>query len=270
MAGLVSYATMSAPKIGFIGFGEAASAIAKGLKTEGVSDVAAFDVRSIEDQAAGVGVDVVSSPGDLAARVDVIFSAVVAKAAVEAAESVASGLAGHHLYVDLNSASPAVKQEVARIIEPSGAGFVEASVMSAVPPLGHRVPMLLGGKGAGRFAELMSPFGMKLEVLGEDVGPASAIKMFRSVMIKGLEALILECRQGARLFDAEERVFRSLIESFPGLDWNELADYLSERTRLHGERRGREMEEAAKTLEGLGVEPIMAEAAAKRLLAGDK
>ena len=261
---------MSAPRIGFIGFGEAASAIAEGLQCEGVSDIAAFDVQAIEDRSAGVGVDVVETPGELAQRTDIIFSAVVAKAAVGAAESVASDLTAHHLYVDLNSASPAVKQEVAGIIEPSGASFVEASVMSAVPPLGHRVPMLLGGKGAARFAELMRPFGMQLEVLGEDVGPASAIKMFRSVMIKGLEALVLECRQGARLFDAEERVFRSLSESFPGLDWNELADYLSERTRVHGERRGREMEEAAKTLEALGVEPIMAAAAAKRLLAGDK
>ena len=114
---------MSAPRIGFIGFigfGEAASAIAKGLKGEGVSDIAAFDVQAIEDRSAGVGVDVVETPGELAQRTDIIFSAVVAKAAVGAAESIASDLTAHHLYVDLNSASPAVKQEVARIIEPSG------------------------------------------------------------------------------------------------------------------------------------------------------
>ena len=199
---------MSAPRIGFIGFGEAASAIAKGLRSEGVGNIAAFDVQPIGDRAAGV--DVVDTPAELAARADVIFSAVVAKAAVAAAESVASDLAARHLYVDLNSASPAVKQDVARIVAPSGAGFVEASIMSAVPPLGHRVPMLLGGTGASRFAELMRPLGMQLEVLGEDVGPASAIKMFRSVMIKGLEALVLECRQGARLFDAEWRKRRRL------------------------------------------------------------
>ena len=247
-------------KIGFIGFGEAASAIANGLKSEGVNDITAFDVRPVD------GVEVAATPRELAERAEVIFSAVVSKAVVEAAASIASDLGSDHFYVDLNSVSPAVKQEVARVIEPSGAAFVEASVMSAVPPLEHRVPMLLGGKGAARFAELMRPYRMNLEVIGEDVGPASAIKMFRSVMIKGIEALVLECREGARQFDAEERVFRSLSESFPGLDWNGFADYLSERTRLHGERRGREMEEAARTLEALGVEPVMAKAAAKRLL----
>lgn len=257
---------MSVPRIGFIGFGEAASAIAKGLKSGGVSDIAAFDVRPIGTS----GVDVVETPRELAARADVLFSAVVAKAAVAAVESIAFDLTAHHLYIDLNSTSPAVQRQIASIVEPTGAGFVEAAVMSAVPPLGHRVPMLLGGKGAARFTELMVPLGMSLEVLGEDVGPASAIKMFRSVMIKGLEALVLECREGARHFDAEERVFRSLTESFPGLDWNELADYLSERNRLHGERRAREMEQAARTLEELGVEPIMAEAAARRLVARER
>jgi 3-hydroxyisobutyrate dehydrogenase-like beta-hydroxyacid dehydrogenase len=257
---------MSAPSIGFIGFGEAASAIAAGLKREGVRDLAALDVRPIEAS----GVAIVATARELAARADVIVSAVVAGAAIAAAESMASDLDADHLYVDLNSTSPAVQQRIAAIVEPSGAAFVEASVMSAVPPLGHRVPMLLGGRGASRFAELMSPYGMNLEVLGDEVGTASAIKMFRSVMIKGLEALVLECRQGARHFGAEDRVFRSLSESFPGLDWGELADYLAERNRLHGERRAREMEEAARTLEELGVEPVMAEAAVKRLRAGDR
>ncbi len=105
---------MSAPRIGFIGFGEAASAIAKGLKCEGVSDIAAFDVQAIEDRSAGVGVDVVETPGELAQQADIIFSAVVAKAAVGAAESVASDLATHHLYVDLNSASPASSNRAGR------------------------------------------------------------------------------------------------------------------------------------------------------------
>jgi 3-hydroxyisobutyrate dehydrogenase-like beta-hydroxyacid dehydrogenase len=180
-------------------------------------------------------------------------------------EEAAAHLEPRHLYVDINSVSPAVKQAVGEAVAARGARFVEAAVMSTVPPLGHRVPMLLCGSGAAAFSERMGPYGMSLEVLDGPLGSASAIKMFRSVIIKGLEALMLECVLGAEQYGASARVFASVSASIPGIDWNRLAHYMIGRTAIHAERRVHEMEEVARTLSDLGVDPIMASATARRI-----
>jgi 3-hydroxyisobutyrate dehydrogenase len=261
-------------KIGFIGFGEAGYAIAEGLNGEGPNDLFACDVGAnspeigdkIRNHAKKAGVVLVDSLEELADKSDVIFSVVVANVALQVAEDVASYLNPRHIYVDLNSTSPAIQQQVGEVISQAGADFVEAAVMAAVPKHGHRVPMLLGGKAAPKFVGLMGRSGMNLEILSESVGSASAVKMSRSIIIKGLEALILECLLAAGSYGVEQRVLDSLGESFPGLDWSKLADYLMSRNAMHGERRAHEMEEAARTLEAMGVEPIMSGAAAQRLL----
>src|SRR5438874_12741420 len=136
--------------------------------------------------------------------------------------------------------------------------------MAPVLPYGHRVPMLVGGPAAALFAEQMAPFGMRCDVLSGAVGTAAAVKMCRSIVVKGLEALMCECVLAASRFDADAHVFASLNESLPGIDWKTLADYMVGRVVLHGERRAREMEEVADTLRAIGVEPIMSEAAARR------
>jgi 3-hydroxyisobutyrate dehydrogenase-like beta-hydroxyacid dehydrogenase len=136
--------------------------------------------------------------------------------------------------------------------------------MSPVPPHGHRAPMLLGGRVSAKFAELLTPYGMRLEVISETVGTAAATKMFRSIIVKGLEALMFESVLAAAPYGADERVFASLAESFPGIDWKKLADYMVGRAVLHGERRSHEMEEVSGTLRSLGIDPMMAEATARR------
>jgi 3-hydroxyisobutyrate dehydrogenase-like beta-hydroxyacid dehydrogenase len=201
---------------------------------------------------------------ELANSAEILFSTVTCARAKEAAEQTAPFLRAHHIYADLNSVSPALKQQIDRVISASGAAFVEAAVMSPVPPNGHRSPMLLGGKAAAAFAEQMKPFGMRFQVISDKIGTAAATKMFRSIIVKGLEALMLECVLASAPYGADERVFSSLSESFPGIDWQRLANYMVSRVVVHGERRAREMEEVAETLQSLGIEPIMAEAAARR------
>jgi 3-hydroxyisobutyrate dehydrogenase-like beta-hydroxyacid dehydrogenase len=252
--------------IGFVGFGEAGSNIAKGLKSAGVTRIFAFDINpgKVRPRADELQIPLVESNRELAGSARVLFSTVTCARAREAAEQTAPFLNPHHIYADLNSVSPALKQEIEHIITGSGAGFVEAAVMSPVPPFAHRAPMLLGGKAAPAFAELMTPFGMRLDVISEKVGVAAATKMFRSIIVKGLEALMLECVLAASPYGADERVFSSLSESFPGIDWQKLANYMVSRVVIHGERRAREMEEVAETLHSLGIDPIMAEAAARR------
>jgi 3-hydroxyisobutyrate dehydrogenase-like beta-hydroxyacid dehydrogenase len=189
---------------------------------------------------------------------------VTSSAALEAARQTAPHLTPHHVYADLNSVSPALKQSIDNVISATGAQFVEAAVMAPVLPYGHRVPMLLAGTAAAACAERLAPFGMRLDVMPGRVGTAAAVKMCRSIVVKGLEALMVECVLGASHFGADDLVFASLDESFPGIAWKKLADYMTGRVVVHGGRRAREMEEVAETLRAVGVEPIMAEATARR------
>jgi len=260
------------PSVGFVGFGEAGSTIAKGLRSAGITSLAAYDIAvndtvrgpHIHRNAVTSGATLVDSPGALARQAEIIFSAVTAASAREAAEQLVPYLRPRHVFVDINSVSPSLKQELSRIVEPSGAGFVEAAVMAPVSPYGHKVPILLGGNAAAAFAARMTAFGMSLEVLSTNVGTAAAVKMCRSIVVKGLEALLLECVLAAGRYGAEEQVFRSLQESYPGLDWPKLANYALNRVVVHGERRAHEMEEVAQTLRAAGIEPLMAEATARR------
>jgi 3-hydroxyisobutyrate dehydrogenase-like beta-hydroxyacid dehydrogenase len=258
--------------VGFVGFGEAGSTLAGGLRPAGVDRIVAYDIAAddprlgptIQARARRTGTEIVPSPAALAQASEIIFSTVTSSSALDAATQHAAVLEPRHIYADLNSVSPALKQDVDRVIRASGARFVEVAVMAPVLPYGHRVPMLAGGPSAPLFAERMTPFGLRCEVLPGGVGTAAAVKMCRSIVVKGLEALMCECVLGASRYQAGPHVFASLNESFPGIDWQKLADYMVGRVVVHGERRAREMEEVADTLRAIGVEPIMAEATARR------
>lgn len=264
---------MKVDKLGFVGFGEAAYHFAKGLRGEGVRSIVAFDIHAndpargpkIQGRARETGVELMDSSASLAASADILISAVTADQAVRAAEQTGPRLTTGHLYADLNSISPKAKQRVASAATANGASFCEIAVMGPIPPYGHKAPLLLGAPGAPKFQELFAPLNLRMEIVSTDcVGRAAAVKMFRSVVYKGIEALLFECVLGAGQYGAEERVFASLQESLPGVDWKKLADYMVGRVVVHGERRAREMDEVAKTLEELGIEPMMASATARR------
>jgi 3-hydroxyisobutyrate dehydrogenase-like beta-hydroxyacid dehydrogenase len=264
--------TVNASRIGFIGFGEAGFTIGNGLKSAGVERILAYDIASdssdrgplIRQRAQQAGVSLVSDSAQLAAACDLLFSTVTSSSALEAARQTMPFLEARHTYADLNSVSPALKREIGSAIAATGAAFVEAAVMAPVQPYGHRVPMLIGGPAARPFVEAMTPLGMRLEALDGPVGKAAAVKMCRSIVVKGIEALLAECVLGACQYDADEQVFASLQETWPGIEWKALADYTMGRVVVHGERRAREMEEVAETLRAIGVEPMMAEATARR------
>lgn len=259
-------------KIGFLGFGEAGFHIARGLRGEGLARISAYDINTqtrglgekIQSRACESEVALVESNAELARASEIVLSTVTTNRAQEAAEQTAPFLESQHIYADLNSVSPALKQAIGQLVEARGARFVEIAIMSPVPLHGHRVPMFLGGPHTQALVDRLALYGMNLEVVSEKIGTASAIKMCRSIIVKGLEALLLECVLGAVPYSADERVFATLDETFPGMDWKKLAGYLVGRVVEHGERRAREMEEVAATLRAIGVEPIMAEATVKR------
>jgi len=255
-------------RIGFVGFGEAASHIAQGLRQPGIDSISAFDIRVTEQvcaRARETKTRLVETNRELAESCDILMSAVTADQALIAAEQNAPYLTADHIYADLNSVSPGLKQSIGRLIESTGARFAEIAMMAPVPPYGHKVPMLAGGAGAEDFVAKLAPLGISAEIVSREVGTAAATKMFRSIIVKGLEALITECVLGASRYNADERVFASLAETFPGINWKELADYMVGRVVVHGERRAREMEEVAATLREIDIEPIMAEAIVRRM-----
>jgi len=184
----------------------------------------------------------------------------------EAGGAIASGLAESGVAIvgyDVRADTPAIRATAERA-GVTLAGSV-AELVAAVPPRRHLVPMLVSGCGAKAFSDQVSPFGMNAEVLGDRVGQASAVKMYRSLLIKGIEALVFECAIGASAEGALDRVLESMAGSLPFGDWAELATYLMGRTVAHGDRRAAELREVAATLEEAGIDPSLANAAAARL-----
>ena len=263
----------TAPQLGFLGFGEAAYHLARGLRQEGVTSIAAYDINTntpergelIRRRAAETATRLVASNAELAAAANLILSTVTANQALAAAEQTLPHISARHTYADLNSVSPALKRKIGEKIAAAGAKYVEVAVMAPVPPQGHKVPMLTGGVLARELADMLAPFGMQIEVGSTEIGSAAATKMCRSIMIKGMEALITECVLCATRYGADEPVLASLNKSFPGIDWPTLASYMISRVVVHGERRAREMEEVVETLRSSGVDSWMAEATTKRM-----
>ena len=258
--------------IGFLGFGEAGFHLARGLRGAGAPPLIAFDIKAHDGpagdricaRASETGTQLVETPRALAEGTAIILSVVTAASALEAAESLAADLTADHLYVDLNSVSPMTKGEVSAAIGGGRGRFVEGSIMASVTGAGHRVPILLNGAWASALVNALSPYQMRFDVIDGAIGAAAAVKMCRSIVIKGLEALMLECAVAAGEYGAADRVFDSLAETYPGLDWRKTARYMIGRVLEHGERRAREMEEVANTLRAAGIEPLMAEATARR------
>ncbi len=257
------------PRLCFIGFGEAGQAIASGLRETGLESMAAWDIlfphaegERLREAGEKIGVRLASSAADAAHGADIVISAVTASSSLEAARSVEPHLKRGELYLDINSVSPGRKQETANVL--STARYVDVAVMAPIHPARHQTPMLLGGPHAPAVEPILAEFGMRVSVAGEAIGAAAAIKMVRSVMIKGMEALTAECFLAAARAGVEEQVIASLSKSFPTLDWTKIIEYNFERMASHGTRRAAEMEEVADTLRELGVEPLMTSATVKR------
>jgi 3-hydroxyisobutyrate dehydrogenase-like beta-hydroxyacid dehydrogenase len=200
----------------------------------------------------------------LCAASDLIISAVTASNALAVAQEAARHVRPGAVFLDLNSASPGSKQKSAALIDAAGARYVEAGVMTSVPPYGIKVPMLLGGAGAGELAAVLTSWGMDAKAVSDKLGVASAIKMCRSVMIKGLEALVIESYTTARRYGVEDHVLPTLAETFPSIDWPRQGAYFFSRVVQHGKRRAEEMREAANTVREAGFEPFMSAATADR------
>jgi len=258
------------PSICFIGFGEAGQALAAGLKQAGVRQLSAWDIlfpdaagEKLRKAAEATGVRPGSSAADAIKGADIVLAAVTAASSLDAAVAAKPHMRAEQFYLDINSVSPGRKQETAAAVD-GAVRYVDVAVMAPVHPALHKTPMLLAGPHAAALAPVLAALDMQVALAGEKIGAAAAIKMVRSVMVKGLEALTLECFLAARLAGVEDHVTASLAKSYPGVDWPAMVEYNLERMANHGTRRAHEMEEVADTLRELGVDPHITAGTIKR------
>ena len=255
--------SLAITRLGLVGYGEVGRIFAAALRPQleqlRVADLKFDDpaqAQGVLDHAHSIGVQ----PGSLQAlceQSELIVSAVTASNTLAVAEQVAARMRPGAFFLDLNSASPGTKQQAARCIEAAGGHYIEAGVMTSVPPYGIRVPMLLGGARAAELAPQLKTWGLDATVVSEQLGVASAIKMCRSIMIKGLEALVIESYATARHYGVEDHVLPTLAETFPSIDWHRQGAYFFSRVVQHGQRRAEEMREAARTVQEAGFAPVM-------------
>ena len=260
---------MSIKRIALIGLGEVGGILAHDLLAR--AELTAFDLKIWEEGSAPARTSsklqmyVGENAAATASGADLVISAVTAAQTFIAAQSVMGGIGKGAIFLDLNSASPGVKREAAQAIEAAGGRYVEAAVMSPFPPKRLATHILLGGPHGQAFLPEAKALGFAgAEFFSAEIGKASAAKMCRSVMVKGIEALLSESLLAARCYGVEDTVLKSLDDLFPGPDWTKLARYMISRTLEHGTRRAEEMREAARTVAEAGLEPHMSSAAAAR------
>jgi 3-hydroxyisobutyrate dehydrogenase-like beta-hydroxyacid dehydrogenase len=256
--------------VGLVGYGEVGRILAEDLRKRDVK-VSAYDIKldaeqagPLRDHAGTFGVQLASSHADLAAKADLIVSAVTASQAVPVARACAPAVKRGAWFLDFNSASPGAKRRAADLIDGAGGRYVEGAVMTSVPPYRIKVPLLLGGSSARDLAPLLVELGFDAKVASEQLGVASAVKMCRSVMIKGLEAMVIESFTTARAYGVEDAVLASLAETFPGINWEKQGAYFFQRVIEHGRRRSEEVREVAETVREIGLTPWSAQGTAER------
>jgi 3-hydroxyisobutyrate dehydrogenase-like beta-hydroxyacid dehydrogenase len=257
-------------RVGFIGFGEAARAFQASLQRAGVVRFATYDILFGSEGPSGptavaaraAGVATAPSNRALAQQSDWVFSAVTASSSLSAAEETAPHLSASHVFIDINSVSPERKRQAERLVTRNGALYLDMAVMAPVHPAGHRTPVLVAGSPSAEVSEALLRYDFCFEHVGAEVGQATAIKMVRSLFVKGLESLTVELLLAARRSGCWDRVLHSLSTSYPGLDWGRFPSYQLERVTRHGIRRAAEMRESAATLEELGMSGALARAVA--------
>jgi 3-hydroxyisobutyrate dehydrogenase-like beta-hydroxyacid dehydrogenase len=257
-------------QIGLVGYGEVGRILAEDLREQDIR-VAAYDIKlgneqqaPLREHAARFGVALAGSHAELAGSADFVISAVTASQAVPVAQACAPAIRQGAWFLDFNSASPGAKQRAAALIDAAGGRYVEGAVMTSVPPYRIKVPLLLGGRGARELAPLLVALGFEAKVASDELGVASAVKMCRSIMIKGLEAMVIESFTTARAYGVEDAVLASLAETFPGINWEKQGAYFFQRVIEHGRRRAEEVREVAETVREAGLTPWSAQGTAER------
>lgn len=260
-----------------IGFGEAGQAIVSGWRDAGFDHaVLIYDIKldhpetrdAVLAAAGALDASPIAHERDAVVSVSHVLSVVTADQALRAARRAADILPAGATFWDMNSVAPETKQQAASLVESAGLLYLDVGVLSPIHPKRHRAPLAIAGAVDGQTRNAIERFGFDADVLSPTIGDAASLKLLRSIVIKGVESLLVECHQAGESVGLTDKVLRSLASSFPGIDWPERLAYVLQRVEQHGERRAAEMAEVVLFLDALGVPPLMSKAAAERLSLG--
>jgi len=265
---------MSSPVIGFVGFGEAAQCFVRHLSANTDRTPLVFCAGRTNRppyttgflyEVRQAGAHAVGSLGELLAATDIVISAVTVSTAADVGRSIAAGLKPGTLVVDINASTPACKSEIAGAVAATGGCYVDVNLMGAVGLYGHNVPLYCSGEGVERFQDIFRPLGFSIESAGSRAGAAAAVKMLRSVVTKGIEALVVEALTAASAAGVRAEVLRAICEPMDATRFSSFVDMCIRTDALHAERRAIEMDGVAEGIRELGLDPVMTVATASRL-----
>jgi len=260
-------------KLGFIGFGEAAFNMAIGLKSEGFPDIFAHDImetdlvmgKLIKNNAKEAAVTLLPNAIQLVENVDIIISAVPSTYALDVCNEIKEHLRPNQIYADVTASTAKTKEKIWNSIENKGVLFVDAAMMGSLPKDKHKVPILASGNGAKKFQEIMTPYNMQIKVVGEKAGAASAIKLVRSIFMKGISTLMIEMLQAADAYGVTEEVVESISKSMDGIPFTSHLDRLVVGSAIHCKRRAGELKGSIEMLKEANIDSYMTESSMKKL-----
>ncbi|MDA8227444.1 MAG: prephenate dehydrogenase/arogenate dehydrogenase family protein [Desulfitobacterium hafniense] len=260
-------------KLGLVGFGEAAFEMSVGLKQEGFEAILAYDVMlnhpvfgtQIRERASQAQVELLEAPGDLLNQVEIVVVAVPADKDYEVSEVLKPHLKKGCIYIDVTASTPNVKQNIWKNIQGEEVLFVDAAMMGPLPIYKHKVPILASGNGTDQFIQLMSQYGMDITKVSINPGEASAVKLIRSIYMKGVVALYYELLEAAHTFNVEDLVISSINETMEGKTFEQTMNRLVTGTAIHARRRSVELGGSIEMLETSNINSAMSKAAREKL-----
>lgn len=260
-------------QLGFIGFGEAAFELSSGLKQQGMQQIMAFDPLwnhstfgpLVQERAAKAQVELVNEAEKVLNRVHIVVVAVPADKALEVSQSLKAHLIKECVYIDVSASNPDVKRKISDNIQAAGGLFVDAAMMGPLPVYKHKVPILASGNGTDIFKKLMAPYEMDISKVSDNAGDASAVKLVRSIYMKGVAALSVEMLEAAHAFHVDELVINSISETMDGRSFEQTMNRLVTGTSIHALRRATELEGSIQMLEAANLNSMVSQAARDKL-----